>query len=132
MAMDMWSLGCIFGEILVGKPIFSGSSVLEMLELIFKTCGTPTEKTWKGLSRLDLSFAPRIVYPSDFRREFFSAAFEDLDALDFLQSLLCLDPGQRITSESALLHPYLQGSCIVPPEYPHSFEMSSARRGSIN
>ena len=41
-AVDMWSLGCIFGEMLGGKPIFQGSSTLNQLEKICECVGRPT------------------------------------------------------------------------------------------
>ena len=41
-AVDMWSLGCIFGEMLGGKPVFQGSSTLNQLEKICEVVGRPT------------------------------------------------------------------------------------------
>merc|ERR1719263_2265024 len=41
-AVDMWSLGCIFGEMLGGKPVFQGSSTLNQLEEICELVGRPT------------------------------------------------------------------------------------------
>merc|ERR1711998_556126 len=42
-AVDMWSLGCIFGEMLGGKPVFQGSSTLNQLEKICEVVGRPSE-----------------------------------------------------------------------------------------
>jgi mitogen-activated protein kinase 15 len=40
--VDMWSLGCILGELLMGKPIFPGNSTLNQLERIIVLTGRPT------------------------------------------------------------------------------------------
>ena len=42
-AVDTWSVGCIFAELLLGKPILQGKTEMEQLDLIFKLCGTPTK-----------------------------------------------------------------------------------------
>lgn len=51
-AVDMWSVGCIFAELLTRKPILPGRNEFEQIDLIFKTFGTPTEQTWPGLTKL--------------------------------------------------------------------------------
>jgi serine/threonine protein kinase len=44
----MWSIGCIFAELLSGKPLFPGKSELEQISKIFNVLGLPNEDTWKG------------------------------------------------------------------------------------
>ena len=51
--VDVWSAGCVFGEICRGDAMFRGGSEIGMLFKIFKCLGTPTEKTWKKLNRLE-------------------------------------------------------------------------------
>ena len=48
----MWSVGCIFAELLVGKPIFPGKDELDQLEKIQAVMGSPTEKSMPGLDKL--------------------------------------------------------------------------------
>lgn len=50
--IDMWSVGCIFAELLVGKPIFPGSDEMNQLERIQSVMGCPTEQNMPGMSRL--------------------------------------------------------------------------------
>ena len=45
-AVDIWSVGCIFAELLLRTPYLAGESDLAQLELIFKALGTPTEEDW--------------------------------------------------------------------------------------
>jgi serine/threonine protein kinase len=42
--VDMWSIGCIFAEMISGKPLFTGTSEADQLKKIFKIRGTPKEK----------------------------------------------------------------------------------------
>ena len=41
-AIDVWSIGCIFAEVLTGKPLFPGKSVAHQLDLITDLLGTPS------------------------------------------------------------------------------------------
>jgi cyclin-dependent kinase 12/13 len=51
-SVDIWSIGCIFGELLMGKPILQGKTEIEQLQLIFGLCSMPTEETWPGFFKL--------------------------------------------------------------------------------
>ncbi|KIO16067.1 hypothetical protein M407DRAFT_34294 [Tulasnella calospora MUT 4182] len=53
-AVDVWSVGCVFGELLLNEPLFQAKSEIDMLSLIFKLLGTPTEEIWPGFSKLPL------------------------------------------------------------------------------
>lgn len=44
--VDMWSVGCIIGELLLRKPIFPGESDIDQLVKIFNVLGTPKEEDW--------------------------------------------------------------------------------------
>jgi serine/threonine protein kinase len=51
-AVDMWSVGCIFAELLARKPVFPGRNEIDQLEQIFKLCGTPNPEVWPGVEKL--------------------------------------------------------------------------------
>lgn len=53
-AVDVWSCGCIMGELLAKAPLFAGQNELGQLDLIFATLGHPTPATWPGLEELPL------------------------------------------------------------------------------
>lgn len=108
-AVDIWSIGCIFAELVQRAPLFAktgedGVTEDDVLKRIFKTFGTPNEASWPGLTSL-----PK--FPKDM--PIYAARDSDIiPGLDdagheFLKLFLCCDPDKRIAAEDALSHPYL-------------------------
>ncbi|KAF5843783.1 kinase-like domain-containing protein [Dunaliella salina] len=52
MAVDVWGVGCVFAELLLGRVWFQGATDMEQLNLIFSTLGVPNEAMWPGVSQL--------------------------------------------------------------------------------
>ena len=101
---DIWSAGCIFAEMILAQPLLPGESEIDQIFKIFKLLGTPTEKTWPGVSELP-DF--KKSFPK-FRKESFHEVFMGSSALeiDLLEKILVLDPDRRLTAEEILRHPY--------------------------
>ncbi|KAJ0694857.1 putative mitogen-activated protein kinase CMGC-MAPK family [Helianthus annuus] len=115
-AIDIWGVGCIFAEVLTGKPLFPGKSAVHQLELITDLLGTPSSDT---ISRVRNDKARK--YLTDMRRKkpvSFSEKFLQADplALKLLQRLLAFDPKDRPTAEQALADPYFKGLSKVERE----------------
>ncbi|OZJ01704.1 hypothetical protein BZG36_05264 [Bifiguratus adelaidae] len=117
-AVDMWSIGCIFGELVNKEPLLPGKSEIEQLDKIFKLLGMPDEQTWPGFFKLphakNINFAQQ---PRGNLRARFPYLTEN--GFDLLSRLLAYDPEKRITAEEALRHPYFSES--PPPKDPALF-----------
>lgn len=105
-SVDIWSAGCLYAEMLLGQPIFTGKDGINQLTEIFKVLGTPTSQELRAMNPMypEYSFTPamaRIEWDVIFPRH--SA---DKHALNMADSLLRYDPSSRATPMSALMHNY--------------------------
>jgi len=102
--VDIWSAGCIFGELLSKKPLFPGDSEIDQLFKIFRQLGTPTEDVWHGCTSLP-DYKPS--FPK-WKKQDFTKVFENSHsvAIDLLEKMLIYEPAQRISAREALNHPY--------------------------
>jgi serine/threonine protein kinase len=105
-AIDVWSLGCIFGEILGREALLPGGDYVEQLKLISALLGSPTEDDlWYVSNRNAREFMMRLPKTSgqNFNEKFPNASEA---ALDLLGKMLALDPAKRISVDEAIVHPY--------------------------
>ncbi|XP_058555316.1 mitogen-activated protein kinase 15 isoform X1 [Neofelis nebulosa] len=107
--VDMWSLGCVLGEMLRGRPLFPGTSTLHQLELILETIPPPSKEDLLALSS---SFSASVLPCLGSRpRQTLDALLPPdtpPEALDLLKGLLVFAPGKRLSAAQALRHPYVQ------------------------
>lgn len=105
-AVDMWSIGIIFAELMLRTPYLPGKDDLDQLDVTFRALGTPTEQIWPNVSNLPAYNALKVYAPPSRQelRQRFSAATEK--ALDLMISMTQLDPSRRCNLVVALLHEY--------------------------
>jgi len=104
---DMWSVGCIFAELLLRRPFLQGKQTdISQLDTIFTVFGTPTDANWPDYDTLPLcsrglEWDATTAIPFD---EIFSAAPKD--AISLLRSIMALDPNNRNEASQCLNHYY--------------------------
>ncbi|XP_076281206.1 cyclin-dependent kinase 20 [Lasioglossum baleicum] len=104
-AIDMWSIGCIFGELLNKSPLFPGETDIEQLAIVLKYLGSPTSETWPELTTLpDYN---KITFPYHV-----GLSWEDIiedaqpEAIDLLSKILIYNSSNRLKANEALHHAY--------------------------
>lgn len=104
ISMDMWSVGCIFAEMVMSKPLFPGDSEIDEIFKIFSILGTPTENVW-----------PEFGFLPNYKPSFPKWNPQDLallmpglciEGVDLIELMLAYNPATRISAKQALVHPY--------------------------
>ncbi|KAL9691168.1 hypothetical protein QQ045_011587 [Rhodiola kirilowii] len=131
VGVDLWSVGCILGELYFGRPIMPGKTEVEQLHKIFKLCGSPSEDLWRRSKLPNAAiFKPREIYK---RR--IAETFKDFPGpvIRLMETLLSLDPAARGTAARALKSEYftVEPRACHPsdlPKYPPSKERDAKLR----
>ncbi|CAI0413608.1 unnamed protein product [Linum tenue] len=132
-AVDLWSVGCIFAELLHGKPLFPGSNEPELISKIFELCGSPDEVNWPTVSKLPLYNNFKPSRPIKRRLGDFFRDCGDRHAVELLEKMLTLDPEQRISAKDALDAEYFWTDPLpcdpkTLPKYESSHEFQTKKK----
>lgn len=130
-AIDIWSLGCVLGELLIGKPLFAGDTSVDQLVKIIKILGTPTRQQMEAMNHDYGAFRFPDVRPKDWKSAILNALspsptdFEDVcpaAALDLLAAFLKYEPHERLSPYESLAHPFFDPlrvpGCALPNGSP--------------
>ena len=102
--VDIWSVGCIFAELILKRPLFKGDCEFEQIMKIYGILGTPKIEDWNEIVNLPYysnkfpNFSPKKI------EEIVPGL--DSNGINLLKSMLQYDPNKRISAKQALLHPY--------------------------
>lgn len=137
--VDMWSVGCIFGELLTREPLLQGKNEVDELSKIFELCGIPTEESWPGFRRLPNARSLRLpknpaTHGSVIRSKF---PFLTTAGSNLLSSLLSLNPAGRPSAQGVLDSPYFREdpkmkSTAMFPTFPSKAGLEKRRRHTPN
>ncbi|GMH99067.1 hypothetical protein TrLO_g3616 [Triparma laevis f. longispina] len=103
--VDVWSIGCIFAEMVNGRPLVTGTSEGDQLNRIFRLLGTPTLDQYPGLTDLP-------DYTADLAKHDPPKSIASLVpslgevGVDLFEKMMAYDPGRRITAQNALGHAF--------------------------
>ncbi|EDQ84227.1 uncharacterized protein MONBRDRAFT_39353 [Monosiga brevicollis MX1] len=105
-AMDMWSVGCIMAELIIGRSLFVGSSPIHQVDAICQIVGKPSDEF---IATVPSEYARTYLQSlEDYPRQNFQEMFAGADpaAIDLLDRLLQFDERRRPTARDALRHPF--------------------------
>jgi len=107
--IDVWSIGCILGELLLMEALFPGKSEVDELNKMFKLLGTPNEKIWPGYRDLpNVTKMKFIDSPVSRLKEKFPERMLSDSGMSLLKGLLTYDPKSRMSCEAALKADYFR------------------------
>jgi len=106
-AVDMWSIGCILGEMLGSKPMFPGTTTTNQLERILEVGNYPSKEDIEGCGS---PFAPTLlenIIPANKKTLEGLYPTAPSDAIALMKELLSFNPRKRLSAEGGLAHPYV-------------------------
>uniref|UniRef100_A0A0B7BX34 mitogen-activated protein kinase n=1 Tax=Arion vulgaris TaxID=1028688 RepID=A0A0B7BX34_9EUPU len=106
--VDIWSVGCIMAEMMVGRPLFPGTDHIDQLTRILSLVGTPSDELMHEIksndARMFIKSLPH-MQKKDFKQVFMGA---NPLAVDLLERMLDLNTKTRLDATQALAHEYLK------------------------
>lgn len=113
--IDMWSVGCILYELIVGRPLFPGKSTRDMITLVFEVTGLPDEEEYEAVRQeceIPILYNELKSQLGKIRKQknlnsLIGNYCKDPNAIDLMTKLLQFNPKNRLTAEEALEHPFV-------------------------
>lgn len=125
-SIDIWSAGCIMAEMYTGRPLFPGTTNEDQLIRIFRIMGTPTERTWPGLTQYTEYKPNWQMYATQPLTNILPQI--DPAGIELLQHMLQLRPELRISAHDALQHHWFNDLLMPQPSH-HQQQQPMMHRG---
>ncbi|KAK1445022.1 glycogen synthase kinase-3 alpha [Babesia gibsoni] len=103
-AIDIWSIGCVIGELLMGKPMFAGDTSIDQLVKIIQVLGSPTLEQMHAMNPNYNNVSFPNIRPADLKKTFPSNT--PVEAIEFITLFLRYDPKERVKPLEALAHEF--------------------------
>ncbi|CAI8619780.1 unnamed protein product [Vicia faba] len=115
LEIDLWSLGCIFAELVTLKPLFPGTADIDQLSKIINVLGNLDERAWPGCSELPdyriISFS-KVENPPGVES---CLPNRSADEVSLVKNLVCYDPARRATAMELLQDKYFNEEPLPVP-----------------
>lgn len=110
-AIDLWPVGCIFGELLQGRPIMNGQTDIDQISLVFEWIGVPP-----NAGDYPLVKDGKITVPDKSQRRLLDTfSYLSNSGLQLMASMFELDPQKRVTASHALQSKFFEESPAPRP-----------------
>eukprot|EP00916_Digyalum_oweni_P014265 GHVL01023427.1.p1 GENE.GHVL01023427.1~~GHVL01023427.1.p1 ORF type:complete len:380 (-),score=29.10 GHVL01023427.1:61-1200(-) len=103
-AIDIWSMGCVVAEMVLGQPLFPGDSGVDQLVEILKLLGTPTREELVAMNPNHMDFKFPSVRPHPWSKVFRSRTPPEV--MDLVSKFLVYSPQERLKPLDALTHEF--------------------------
>lgn len=112
--IDIWSIGCVFAELIIGKPLFKANNELGTLSNIIENIGCPNEENWPGVSQLP-NYLP--FTGGEFKLgKLLEEGGLSKEGINMVTKMLTLDPKKRPSCEEMLKDEYFKKDIASPAE----------------
>eukprot|EP00300_Choanocystis_sp_HF-7_P005278 c13991_g1_i1.p1 GENE.c13991_g1_i1~~c13991_g1_i1.p1 ORF type:complete len:524 (+),score=87.84 c13991_g1_i1:488-2059(+) len=136
-AIDLWGVGCCMAELLLGEPLFGGSSEAEQIKAMTYLLGGAHETIYPGVSSLPVvrrfSLGERLFrwHPYSYLRERISEPLLSEQGFDLLNRLLTYNPKYRVTAKKALQHPWFEDLRVRRAEAEAAAAVAAASESTV-
>jgi cyclin-dependent kinase 7 len=109
-AVDVWSVGVVFAELVLRAPYLYGETDLQVLHKIWETLGAPTEENWPGVTKLQAYTAMSPPIRPPITKPEMMGLFGTVGSVgvDLLMAMLTLDPRKRPNATQILEHEFFK------------------------
>jgi serine/threonine protein kinase len=104
--IDVWSIGCVIAELVLGRPVFPGESAVDQLVEIIKILGTPSKSQVLVMNPEYKEYKFPSIKPYPWVKLFKNCKNVNSEFMDFISNLLVYEPHLRLTPLKSLLHPF--------------------------